>query len=440
MTRKINMADTEKEVELDGLDQFQQDFALDVPKEVSPVSPKKLAEKLDTPTEKGDTQTISLKKEVIKSLDDQVDSIVKDLLTAPPESQELKDITSALNRMGDAEITKTTNLSSQLLSRPLRGMRANSYGEGDSVVKNLKNLREKVVELDPKSRDALFSKNKFFGFKIPFSKKVDSYFQEYKSSETMLYDIVKALNNGKDELIENNAYIEDERETMRQMMVRLEQYAYIIKKLDKRIEDRLPEIEAEDKMKAEDIRQEILFPIRQKRMDILQHMAVSMQGYMALQVIKQNNQELIRGVDRATKTTMFALRTAVIVSEALGTQKLVLDQVNAVNDVTNRMIEGNSEMLAKQGVEIQRQAAESAVNVETLEKAFQNIFKAMDAIDTYRSQALPNMEKTINSLEKTVENAKEYMSSRRQERIGNLAGELLSGNDSEENKKVVKIR
>lgn len=224
-------------------------------------------------------------------------------------------------------------------------------------------------------------------------------------------------------------------------MVRLEQYAYIMKRLDKKIEDRLPDIQAEDQLKAEDIKQEILFPIRQKRMDLLQHLAVSMQGYMALQVIKQNNNELIRGVDRASKTTIAALRTAIIVSEALGTQRLVLNQINEVNNVTNSLIERNSELLKTQGVEIQKQATQSAVNAQTLEKSFQNIFQAMDAIDNYRAQALPQMAKTIESLENSVQNAKNYLSSRRENRIGDFAKELVDGSEpNTDDNGVVQIR
>ncbi len=42
-------------------------------------------------------------------------------------------------------------------------------------------------------------------------------------------------------------------------------------------------------------------------------LAVAVQGYMALDLIRRNNLELIRGVDRAQTTTVAALRTAVIV-------------------------------------------------------------------------------------------------------------------------------
>jgi uncharacterized protein YaaN involved in tellurite resistance len=420
------------------------DFALEAPKAVAKIEASQLVNKIDEKDMAGKTGFTKIEKEVIQSLDDQVDKLAEAIMTTPANSEEFRNITAALNRMGDAEITKTSNISSAMLNRrSVRSMKDNTYGGGSDIAKNLGMLRQTVVNLDPGRRDKLFTKEKWLGVKLPFGigKKVDSYFQEYKTAEVQLNDIVKALNNGKDTLLEDNAFIDEDKEQMQELMQRLEQYAYVMKNIDKRIEEKLPQIEAEDKLKAEDIRQEILFPVRQKQMDVLQHLAVSMQGYMALQVLKRNNQELIRGVDRSSKTTIAALRTAVMVSEALGTQKLVLDQINAVNDVTNRMIDSASLQLGTQALEIQKQATESAVNVETLEKAFQNIFKAMDAMDTYRSQALPNMQKTIDSLEGSISSAKNYLSTRREERIGGFTEEVLSEVKNPEKKgAAVKIR
>lgn len=419
-----------------GLDDFQMNDLPSVPE----IKKEQIEERTEQVGSDGKVGITKLEQATINNLNGQVDKIMSDLIATPANSSEMKELTSALNKMGDAEINKTSNMSNRMLKRPIRGLRGNGTG-GDNVADGLKNLRMKVEKLDPSRRDKLFSKNTFLGIKLPWADKIDSYFQEYKSSEDQLDAIIKSLANGKDELIHDNATIDEEREQMQELMVRLEQYAYIMKRLDKKIEDRLPEIQAEDQLKAEDIKQEILFPIRQKRMDLLQHLAVSMQGYMALQVIKQNNNELIRGVDRASKTTIAALRTAIIVSEALGTQRLVLNQINEVNNVTNSLIERNSELLKTQGVEIQKQATQSAVNAQTLEKSFQNIFQAMDAIDNYRAQALPQMAKTIESLENSVQNAKNYLSSRRENRIGDFAKELVDGTEpNTDDNGVVQIR
>lgn len=429
------MADTAEDMNLD-------DFQLDsTPKAVGRIVPDKINEKIgEIDSSDGKFGYSKIEKEIITDLDGQVEKILGELLTTNSNSKELKDITEALNKMGDREIHQTSNMSSRMLDRPLRSMRSNDFGDGNSIAGNLKNLRSKITELDPSKRDSLFSKNKFLGIKIPFKigNKVDSYFQEYKSAESQLNDIVTGLYNGKDALLEDNAAIDVERETMQALMGKLEQYAYIMKKLDKRIEDKMPMIESDDRIKAQDIKQEILFPVRQKRMDLLQHMAVCMQGYMALGVVKKNNVELMRGVDRATNTTMAALRTAVIVSEALGQQKLVLDQITAVNETTNRLITQNSNMLEQQSLIINKQASEASIDIEVLNKAFQQIFKTMDAIDTFRAQALPKMQTTVEALEKTIQGAKGYLQNREKNAI-NFTEELSRMKD-EETSKAVKIR
>jgi uncharacterized protein YaaN involved in tellurite resistance len=160
---------------------------------------------------------------------------------------------------------------------------------------------------------------------------------------------------------------------------------------------------------------DVLFPIRQRHQDILTQLAVSVQGYLAIDMIRKNNTELIKGVERARTTTISALRTAVIVAQALANQKMVLDQIDAINTTTNNMILKTSEMLKDQTGRIHQQAASSGVSVETLQKAFDNVFQTMDAIDTFRSQANKNMEGTVRALETGLERAKPYLERVRQQ-------------------------
>lgn len=393
-----------------------EDFSLEAPSVVGKINPDDLKTKVESAKKQSDTFS-KIEDTVLRNLDNQVDTILKELVDATPNSKEMKDITTAINKLGDEEIEKSSSVTNRMMQRPLRALRANDTKDSKSIASSIKKLRGKVTELDPKNRGGLFTRKKILGIPVPFGNKINSYMQEFKSSETQLNEIINSLMNGKDELLEDNATIEVERENLHVMMQRLEQYAYIIKELDAKLSAKIEDIEKTDKLKANDIKQEILFPVRQKSMDIYQHLAVCMQSYMSLQVVKKNNQELIRGVDRATKTTVSALRTAIIVSEALGTQKLVLTQINSVNEATNQLLETNSALLGQQGLEIQKQASETGINVEVLEKSFQSIFNAMDAIDSYREKALPNMKKTVESLESSINNAKKYLTKNREERL-----------------------
>ena len=93
----------------------------------------------------------------------------------------------------------------------------------------------------------------------------------------------------------------------------------------------------------------------------------------------------------------------------MGNQKLVLDQITALNQTTSSMIESTSEMLKNNSVGIQQQAASSSIGMESLQKAFENVYEAMDSIDNFKVEALKTMEQTIGTLESEVSKSRLYL-------------------------------
>jgi uncharacterized protein YaaN involved in tellurite resistance len=106
-----------------------------------------------------------------------------------------------------------------------------------------------------------------------------------------------------------------------------------------------------------------------------------------------------------------------MVSQALGRQKLVLDQITALNTVTSNLIESTSEQLRIQGAAINQQAAESTIDIAKLQAAFDNVFQTMDALDTFRAQAVDSMAQTIQALEGQIERAQPYLERTRRNEI-----------------------
>ena len=136
-----------------------------------------------------------------------------------------------------------------------------------------------------------------------------------------------------------------EKQNLWAAMGRLNQYVYVAERLDARLSATIAELELSDPDRAKALSQDVLFYVRQKHQDLLTQLAVSIQSYLAMDIIIKNNIELIKGVDRASTTTVSALRTAVIVAQALGNQKLVLDQITALNTTTSDLIQRTSEMM-----------------------------------------------------------------------------------------------
>ena len=146
------------------------------------------------------------------------------------------------------------------------------------------------------------------------------------------------------------------------------------------------------------VEEELLFPLRQRIVDLQQQVAVSQQGVLALEVVIRNNRELIRGVDRAINVTVSALNVAVTVALGLANQRLVLDRVAALNQTTSALIAGTAQALRTQGVDIQTRAASTMLDMGQLEQAFADVLGAIDDLSRYRREALPKLDAQIDRL------------------------------------------
>lgn len=346
---------------------------------------------------------VPLDDEKRSKLDEKVGAFVADLVAQDANSPEFGVRVDQLTSMGRKEIAEAAGHSNRFLDRPVRAMDSDN-----KVGVDLAELRRTVEDLDPGKRGNLLAPRKLFGI-IPFGNRLRDYFDGYKSAQGHINSILGSLASGKDVLIKDNAAIDVERQNMWATMGRLEQMIHISKTLDAQLEAKTLELDSTDPAKAKAIRDSALFYVRQRSQDLLTQMAVTVQGYLALDLVKKNNVELVKGVDRASTTTVAALRTAVTVAQALAGQKLVLEQITALNTTTANMIDSTGEMLKSQTAAIHEQAAASTIPIETLRRAFQNIYDTMDSIDTFKAKALENMKTTVNTLSDEVEKSKGYI-------------------------------
>lgn len=346
----------------------------------------------------------------------QARSFVSEVATLDPRSPEFTQKIEGISQIGGKEMVQSSGYSSRMLDRSSTSV-AGAKRSGDSaqikVATTLGDLRSTVEDLTPNQAD-LGVGRKILGF-IPGGNKLAKYFQKYESAQTQLDKIIKSLMAGQDELLKDNAALAGEKVQLWETMQALSEYAVFAKALDAACVAKIDEARSSGRIEeAQKLEADVLFPVRQRHQDILTQLAVSVQGYLAMDLIRKNNLELIKGVDRARTTTIAALRTAVVVAQALANQKMVLDQIDAINTTTNNMILQTSEMLKDQTTRIHQQASTSGVSVETLQRAFDNVFQTMDAIDTFRAEAAKNMEGTVNALETGLEKAKPYLERSRQ--------------------------
>jgi uncharacterized protein YaaN involved in tellurite resistance len=336
-------------------------------------------------------------------LDQKVEGYIADLIAQDVNSPEFGKRVDQLTNMGRKEIVEAAGQSNRFLDRPIRQMDSQS-----GVGADLAALRRTVEDMDPSTRGDLLTKKKLFGI-IPFGNKLRNYFDSYQNAQGHISAILGRLANGKDELLMDNAAVDVERQNMWKAMGKMEQMIHISKRLDQRLEEKSAELEISDPAKAKAIKESALFYVRQRTQDLQAQMAVTVQGYLALDLVKKNNVELVKGVERASTTTVGALRTAVTVAQAMTNQRLVLDQITALNTTTAGIIDGTGKMLRENTARIHEQAATSAIPLETLSRAFQNIYDTMDAIDTFKLKALDSMKATSDALDKEVQKSKGYI-------------------------------
>lgn len=336
-------------------------------------------------------------------LEVKVDGFVNELVSTDAKSPEFGEKVDQITRMGQEQIRAAAAHSNRFLDRPVRAMDADS-----SVGSDLAELRRTVEDLDPGRQGKLSGPRKLLGF-IPFGNKIKNYFDSYTSSQGHIQAILERLESGKKELHLDNAAIDTERQKLWDAMGELEQMIYIAKALDAKLEAKALELDSSDPEKAKALRESALFYVRQRTQDLLTQMAVSVQGYLALDLVKKNNVELVKGVDRASTTTVGALRTAVTVAQAMTNQKLVLQQITSLNQTTSDIIDSTSSLLREQTGQIHEQAASSTIPLETLQRAFQNIYDTMDEVDDFKMRALDSMKQTVTVLSDEVEKSKGYI-------------------------------
>ena len=350
---------------------------------------------LDIDEIKNDVET-TIKEEEIKLENSNLKNQAEENATAIFDAdlnnpQERESILKPLDNFGMDDMSKSASRNEMLATR---------FVDLSKGGKDADNIGDKLAELDRQMKDLDPSK-------VDFAKKgvlgnilnpVRKYFEKYEKAEVAISNIIKSLDNSAKVLQNDNVTLLNEENYLREVTNKLLADIELGKSMDESIEAQIQQAElngvSPDKIAY--VREEILFPLRQRIMDMQQMIVVNQQGIVSLNVIRRNNKELIRGVNRAKNVTVSALRTGVMVASALYDQKLVMDKINILNETTENIIETTSHMLKEQGGEIQKHSAEAMISPDVLKASFAEALQAIEDVSTYKQQALPKMKETIN--------------------------------------------
>jgi len=344
-------------------------------------------------------QQVKVEPEEVKEIRTQAETNASEIMATDIESLEKKkELLKSIESFGMDTIRSSATKNSLL--QVSVGNLSKTGDEGGTIANGLMSLQMEIKDLDPSLID--FAKTGLLG---KIFNPIRQYFARYQKADSVINDIIVSLDRGKATLLNDNTTLEIEQDTLRTLTKKLNKELQLGEMMDESISKQVEaaKLANEDPEKIKFVTEEILFPLRQRIMDMQQMIVVNHQGVIAIEVVIRNNKELIRGVERAKTVTISAMRIAAIVASALYNQKIVLTKIEKLNETTNELISGTSRMLKEQGADIQKQSMEANISVETLKTSFADVIAAMDAISAYKQEALPKMKETIVQFKELVE-------------------------------------
>ncbi|MCS5709956.1 toxic anion resistance protein [Candidatus Berkiella aquae] len=280
--------------------------------------------------------------------------------------------------------------------------------DGGEVANALIDLKMTVESLDPEKVN--FSPGWFsrlLGYIPGVGSSIKRYITKFESAQTVIDAIVHSLEAGRDQLLRDNITLGEDQKEFWKTSDQLEKTLVFANSVDQKLDAKSNALKSSDPSQGKIIDEYMLFPVRQRVIDLQQQLAVTQQSIVATELIIRNNKELVRGVNRALNVTITALRNATTIALALANQEKVLQKVEKINETTAKLIADSAKRLKTQGTQIHKGAASAQIDVNALKSALNDLKSAIDDISTFRQKALPEMANVIKDLDHLIQETAE---------------------------------
>ncbi len=364
---------------------------------------------------------IPLKPELKAAVDDQVERFVNALLNEDVHSDAFKAKLDSAFALGKEEISVAASLMQG------RFMQRNFVGvEDSSAFKAIQEMRGHLDELNPGKDGDLLEPQKLLGF-IPFGNKLQNYFRKFESAGGQLQKSMQQLYAARDDMQRDVVEIEAVRTKLWDAMQKLGGAVQFAETLDAKLAAKVDSLQATDPSRAQALQQEVLFYARQNLTDMLTQQAVCTNGYLALDVLKKTGREMMNGCTRVATTGMSALAVAQTVARATGNQIKVMDMLGGVNATIGNLIAETGRQL---NTHVERTAEFSSnpmLGIDKIREMFDQTFKAMDAMDNFRSKAIDVMGQNNAIMKQQLAQADQYLDRVRQAKAREATSAAMSG-------------
>jgi uncharacterized protein YaaN involved in tellurite resistance len=364
---------------------------------------------------------VPLGAELKDAVEDQVGHFIAGLLAEDLHGDGFKARLDSAFALGREEVSiAATLMQGRFMKRNLVGI------ESSAAYRAISDMRLQLDALDPGREGDLFTQQKLLGL-IPFGNKLKAYFRRYQTAGSQIEKSMHQLYAARDEMQRDVVDIEATRTTLWEAMQKLSAAIHFAENLDARLAGKVESLAATDPERARALQQEVLFYARQNLQDMLTQQAVCTNGYLALDVLKRSGREMMNGCTRVATTGMSALAVAQTVARATGNQIKTMEMLAGVNATIGHLIAETGRQLGSHVEQTTQFGQNPMLGIEQLKAMFDETFKAMDAMDTFRDKAVEVMERNNAIMKAEIARAETYLDRARQRQARDATKATLDG-------------
>jgi uncharacterized protein YaaN involved in tellurite resistance len=366
-------------------------------------------------------KAVPLPRETQAAVDDQVERFMEGLIKEDIQSEAFKAKLDSAFALGREEVSVASSLmQGRFMQRNFAGV------EDSSAYKAIQDMRGHLDDLNPGKDGDLLQPQKLLGL-IPFGNKLQSYFRKYQSAGAQLQKSMQQIYSARDDMQRDVVDIEATRTKLWDAMQKLAAATYFAETLDAKLAAKVDALQATDPIRAKALQQEVLFYARQNLQDMMTQQAVCTNGYLALDVLKKTGREMMNGCTRVATTGMSALAVAQTVARATGNQIKVMEMLTGVNSSIENLLAESGRQLNNHVDKTTQFAQNPMLGLEKLKEMFDQTFKAMDAMDNFRTKSIEVMGQNNLIMKEQLARADQYLDRTRQQQAREASQAAIRG-------------
>ena len=308
-------------------------------------------------------------------------------MLSPEEKAAIDEFNQKLDIEDSAEVlqygAKAQAKISEFSDSVLAGVKTKDTGAVGDLLSNLvveiKSFDSEIADGNKKGIAKLFNNAK---------KQVEKIIAKYRKIEGNIESIEKELDKHKLQLLKDITILDTMYDKNLEYFKEIS--LYIIageKKLEELRNVTLPELKkkAEETQEQIDVQkvndmQNIINRFEKKIYDLKTTRIISIQMAPQIRLLQNNDAELVDKIQSSLINTIPLWKNQIVIALGINNAKQALGAQKAVTDLTNDMLQKNSELLKQGSIEIAEESERAIVDIQTLQKTNKDIIETLDKV------------------------------------------------------------